>query len=362
MYFTVYCTPKPDSTYIGPSNSQLEDETFAAEFSLLQQSTQLKYLAAESLHLEDGGLWNPSFDHHVWDALSPCVSFSCPGLDEEHWQQTTWGQVLPSLLANGVGKGCVYNACEKPRMFQLVRAPANAFSSLGFVAVGLFALFVTSVDLLYSPRKQGPVILHAILFAAVLVAEGVASFAYHASLTLQMNKLDWRTMLASFASQGFGLMIASTILDRHPVRGWLWAILFLTYTLILLLSLSLACGCFCSIDEMCHSRAWPMLSLATGFFCLSAPLSVEWSTWHCLQLLRDSPKLIVAAAARRRVRYLMWSSVALWLVGYTFKVLDDHQIMCRPLSSFQFVGMMHLAMATAMLLSFLAARTCSELV
>ena len=339
-----------------------QEETHLAEFSLLQQGAAA-YHTASSRRFEERGLWYPSFDHHIWDAFSPCISFSCPGMDEEHWQQMTWGQTLPSLLENGGSKECVYNACEKPRLFQRVRAPANAFSSLGFIAVGLFALLVTCVDLLHARRKQGPVLLHAILFGGVLVAEGTASFAYHASLTLQMNLIDWRTMLASFASQGFGLVIASQTLAHQPLKGWLWAILFLAYTLSLLLSLSLSCGCFCSIEKACHSHVfWPMVCLATVLFCLSAPLSVEWSAWETLQTFQDSPNLSTVAAARRRMRFFMWSSVALWLVGTAFKVLDDHKIMCWPSSLFQFVGLMHLVLAAAMLLSFLAVRTSSELV
>ncbi|CAE7836708.1 unnamed protein product [Symbiodinium sp. CCMP2592] len=327
-----------------------EEETLLAEFSVLQTSSQLNS--------------HPRFDHHVWDAFSPCVSFSCPGIERGQWHQMAWGQVLPSLLENGVCKECVYNACEKPRMFQLVRAPANAFSSLGFVAVGLFALSVTCLDLLHTDApygRHGPVILHGILFGTVLVAEGGASFAYHASLTLQMNILDWRTMLVSFAAQGFGLVIASQTLLRRPVSSWLFAILFLAYSFVLLLSLGLSCGCFCSIDEACNSPVWPMVWLATGLFCLSAPLSVEWSAWQCMQELQDSSQLRIVAAARRRFRYLMWSAVALWLVGYSCKLLDDYQIMCRPSSLFQFVALMHLVMAAAMLLSFLATRTCSKL-
>ena len=334
----------------------------------MQTSSQLKYLSpVESPHFESRSPSKyPRFDHHVWDAFSPCVSFSCPGIDKGQWRQKAWGQVLPSLLENGVSKECVYNACEKPRMFQLVRAPANAFSSLGFVAVGLFALFVTILDLLHADApppygRQGPVILHGLLFGTVLVAEGSASFAYHASLTLQMNVLDWRTMLVSFAAQGFGLVIASQTLLRHPVSSWLFAILFIAYSLILLLSLSLSCGCFCSIDEACDSLVWPMVWLATGLFCLSAPLSVEWSAWQCMQELQDSSQLRIVAATRRRFRYLMGSAVALWLGGYSCKLLDDYQIMCRPSSLFQFVALMHLVMATAMLLSFLATRTCSKL-
>ncbi|CAE7251417.1 unnamed protein product [Symbiodinium sp. CCMP2456] len=156
-----------------------EEETLLAEFSVVQTSSQLIHLSpVESPHFEARSRWHPRFDHHFWDAFSPCVSFSCPGIDRGHWRLMSWGQVLPSLLENGVCRDCIYNACEKPRMFQLVPAPANAFSSLGFVAVGLFALVVAFLDLHGPQWRQGPVIRHGILFGTVLVAEGVASFAY----------------------------------------------------------------------------------------------------------------------------------------------------------------------------------------
>ncbi|CAE7451676.1 unnamed protein product [Symbiodinium natans] len=337
----------------------------ATRWSLEEEQSLLAGLSfVQCSHLQQRGAAPPAkFGYELWDALSPCMSCRCSGT--EHGQQLTWSQVL---LQSPERPECVYNACERPRMFQLVRAPANAFSSLGFLAVGLFILSMAISDLLKATTGKdgpipGPMIFHALVFGAAVVAEGLASFAYHASLTRQMNILDWRTMIASFAGQGFGMVVAGHALARQPVRGWIWATLYLACTLSLLLSLCFNCGCFCSLEDACHSpAAWSITLLASGLLCFSALAFVELTTWHCLQELRNGLELSIAARlARRRIRYFMWSSVAMWLVGYTFKVLDDHQVMCRPSSLFQLVGLMHVLTAAAMLLNFLATRTCVEL-
>lgn len=281
-----------------------------------------------------------------WDRLLPCRSCYCEELDESNtFHARTWGQLLRAGHVQ-----CHYNACEKPRMFQSVRAPANAHSSLAFAFVGVLVLSAASSG--WPPALR----FHMVHYGLVLLAEGAGSFGYHASLTQEMNMIDIRTMMSSLAGQGVGLFLVRSLLLKRPVKAWTWSLSYLVFNVVLFGALFLSCGCVCSLRTSCET-SWMPLYVLIGALCFTAPVALEVSIhFHIL-----SPEMKGDASKNfSRLRWFMWTSVALWPISGLFKVLDDWKVWCNPSSAFQFVAMMHLTMAIAMLLNVLSWTRCIQ--
>eukprot|EP00961_Rhodomonas_salina_P139901 1882695-Rhodomonas_salina.1 len=89
-----------------------------------------------------------------------------------------------------------YEACERVRFHQFVRAPCNAFSSLAYLSAPAFQLATN--EYLWSGETSGLRGLAA-GFGLVSICLGTAiahaSFLYHASATVEMNRLDVRCMI-----------------------------------------------------------------------------------------------------------------------------------------------------------------------
>ena len=227
-----------------------------------------------------------------------------------------------------------------------VGAPANAYSSLAFAFVG--ALVLAAAALGWPPALR----FHMVHYAVVLLAEGAGSFAYHASLTQEMNAVDIRTMFSSLAGQGVGLFLASSLLLKRPVQAWAWSLSYLGFDVVLFGPLFFSCGCFCSLR--CEA-GWMPLYVFIGALCFTAPVALEVSTHFHIPLPEKGETKDFG-----RFRWLMWTSVALWPLSGLFKLLDDWKVWCNPSSAFQFVAMMHITMAVAMLLNVLSWMRCIQ--
>ena len=279
-----------------------------------------------------------------WSQLLPCSSCYCEELGHSNtFHARTWGELLRAGHVQ-----CHYNACEKPRMFESVRAPANAYSSLAFAFVGMLVLSASNSG--WPPALR----FHMVHYGLVLLAEGAASFAYHASLTQEMNTIDFRTMCLCCAGQGVGLFLARSLLLKRPVQAWTWSLSYLGFSIVLFGPLFFSCGCFCSLHISC-ATSWTPLYVLIGALCFSAPVALEVSThFHIPSPEKGETKDF------SRFRWFMWTSVALWPLAGLFKLLDDWKVWCNPSSAFQFVAMMHITMSIAMLLNVLSWTRCID--
>jgi len=89
-----------------------------------------------------------------------------------------------------------YEACERVRFHSFVRAPCNAFTSLAYLSAPVYQ--IATNEHMWAGQKRGLRGLAA-GFGLVSIVLGTAlahaSFLYHASATVEMNRLDVRCMM-----------------------------------------------------------------------------------------------------------------------------------------------------------------------
>ena len=120
-------------------------------------------------------------------------------LTESAWDGLTYGNTWDGKDTS-VGPD-EYEACERVRRTSGVRARSNAYSSAFYLGAPTFQL--ASNGYLWGARSSRGLRGAAALFGLVSAALGVAlvhaSFLYHASITVEFNRVDVRAALHSLA-------------------------------------------------------------------------------------------------------------------------------------------------------------------
>ena len=278
-----------------------------ASLALVQHSSVQLHRTKEYLLANRTSLKEASQGSRLWSAMLPCRSCYCDGLED---MKVSWGELLQGVASDD--PSCHYNACEQPRIFDAIRAPANALSNLGFVAAGLIVLAMKETERWRSCRSWR---LHTVLLGMVILAEGLASFGYHASLTTELNVIDVRTMYLSFVGQSFGIFLARSLLLQQPIQAWVWVLSYLGITLTLLLSLLLPCGCFCSLSKQCSRSFWTAGWIVAGCLFFLAPISLEMS-------LRSPAFKVASSSDLLHARKLQCASMVFWIFAGLFMLVD----------------------------------------
>ena len=94
-----------------------------------------------------------------------------------------------------VAGGNAFHFCEANHMDEAIRQPANTWSNLGYLAVGLFALTLGIHDYKNKARRDSENFLvryplFSVMYALSCFYLFIGSFMYHASLTAFFQKLD----------------------------------------------------------------------------------------------------------------------------------------------------------------------------
>lgn len=218
-------------------------------------------------------------------------------LDYHNWQPAT----------------CVVNGncfCESTHP-TAVAQPANTFSNLFYVLVGLLAL----ADHLQLPLTQAPLIrrrAYAFTFAMGIVVVGLGSWFYHASLSFVGQ---WFDLLGMYLIVSFILLY--NLARLRPLPGWVFALFYF--------SLNLGLGIWQAL--------LPNLRRETFLVLLLAALGLE-----ALILLRRKPAIQVG---------LFFAGLGTFAAGYFFWLLDNGRAWCSPASWLQGHSLWHLCGAAA---------------
>lgn len=195
--------------------------------------------------------------------------------------------------------------CEAPRD-ALVRQPANAWSNLGIVALGL--------AILWAARRE-PDGRHAATYGALVAFLGAGSFFFHASLTWAGEGID---VLGMYLVVGYLALIGLKRAGRLPGPFPAWFAGLAAVSSAVLLS------------ETGHALRQPLFG---GL--LAGLLAVE-----CLP------------SDRRPDRRWLAGALGLFLVAFTLWTLDRRRILCAPESWLQGHAVWHLLCAGALGLLF----------
>ena len=229
-----------------------------------------------------------------------------------NWLNYTWaGWRLATCMPNS----CF---CEATRDGFLVRQPANTYSNLSFVLVGLLILGQAGT------RREGtrPPRAHSMVYGLAVTAIGAGSFFYHASLTFTGQWFDLMGMylLATF--------IALYNLSRlRPLGGLVFATAYVVLNTIL--------GIVLAVNPAIRIR------LFSGLIWIGLALEV-------IILLTHRPNI--------KTRYFIASLVA-FIVAYIIWTLDENGTLCAPASLVQGHAIWHVLTALAAGLLFVYYRS-----
>lgn len=246
-----------------------------------------------------------------------------------------WGSenIWTSLAAAG---GNALHFCELNRVDELVRQPANTWSNLAFVAVGLVVMAIGFADLKQGmERRKSPNFLvrypiFSILYGLSAVYVGVGSLLYHASLTAFFQKHDQMGMYALI------FMILAFSFNRIFPAIKLWG----------------------------SWRSFHLFNIAGAFFSFL----MVFGLWQYFNINIFFPIAIgVVLISHLYYEFFMKKSVAFtkyiliallsFATGFAIWMLDRSHIVCSPESWFQGHAVWHLLSAMSALLIYMYYRT-----
>ncbi len=212
--------------------------------------------------------------------------------------------------------------CER-RLSGAVAQPSNTFSNLGFVAVGLFILFVTLQNKPDVPENliQGQR-TYPLVYSLTLVMIGLGSMFYHASLTFASQ---WVDVMGMYLLITFVLFY--TLARWQGLTGKQFAVGYLLSNLLL--------GTALIIVPQFRRQIFGLLALSAVvleimFLCIRRP------------------------EIKKR---FFWSALAAFAAGFIIWNLDHTGIFCHPESWLQGHAIWHLLSAEAAWLLYLYYRS-----
>lgn len=208
-----------------------------------------------------------------------------------------------------------YEACERVRFRRGVRAPSNAYSSAFYLCAPAFQL-ATNVHL-WGVQGRGGLSGVAALFGLMSIVLGVAlahaSFLYHASITVELNRLDVRFMMLFTLHNTWKCFYMGARLLLYPRLGTAaWRGLLRTYLAPALGGASLGALALAAATDSLHRNYDVLLQSAIAFMFLG---SAGWA------ITSSQPP----GGLGRRAGQL---HLALFLVGIALKLLDDSKALC----------------------------------
>jgi len=233
-----------------------------------------------------------------------------------------------------------YNAltfCEHNRFCEAIVQPANTWSNLGFLVVGLMCLFIGIND--FKVRKPSTTNLlvryptFSILLGASCIYLFIGSFFYHASLSLFFQKLDITGMYAVALS-----LIAYNMFRFFPTRYSKKKDEYISsHHLIITLGVLFNIVFFAGLWKVNVNILFP----AVIIILLAINVAYNIGKKHISKLYRHLFKL---------------SSIILVLSGLLW-ILDREDIMCIPTSIWQGHAFWHILNAISIFLLYMCYRT-----
>lgn len=246
-----------------------------------------------------------------------------------------WGSqnIWMSLTVAG---GNALHFCELNRVDELIRQPANTWSNLGFVAVGLLVIAVGFADLKQgmARRKSHNFLVRypifSILFGLSAIYVGLGSLLYHASLTEFFQKHDQMGMYALVF-----VILAFSLNRIFPAIK-----LFGNWRSFHLFNLAGAAVSFLAVFVV-----WQFLNINTFF-----PIALG------LVLITHLYYEFFVKKSTAFTKYILIALLS-FAVGFTIWMLDRSHIVCSPESWFQGHAVWHLLSALSALLIYMYYRT-----
>ena len=198
--------------------------------------------------------------------------------------------------------------CELPRTGELVLQPANSWSSLGFVAVGVWILLART-----NARETAFSGWPALWFAFTAIVIGVGSFLLHATLTLWGQFAD---VLGMYLLSGFMLVYALQRWRNLP-HG-------------------LAVGLYVAVCAVLIGFLWIMPETRRWLFALVLLIAIP------LELALARPK-----RPGVEVRWFVYGLIAN-TVAFAIWILDNTGTLCAPDSLLQGHAIWHALGAAAL--------------
>ncbi len=228
--------------------------------------------------------------------------------------------------------------CEENHWDKVVVQPANTWSNLGFLLVGLF-IFVTGFDDYKIKKKHGdktirnliaqyPIFSFLIGFSCIYLFLG--SFLYHASVRYLPQKLDITSMYFLTVSLLAFSLFRSRFLDQDSKRKTIlpWIVLGVIIANIFI---------FIYIMEINVNLLFP-------FFIIAVFLA------NFAYALRNNKK-------KSMPRITLYLSLFVMTISFTMWILDREDIMCNSGSIFQGHAIWHVLNATSILLLYMHYRS-----
>lgn len=231
--------------------------------------------------------------------------------------------------------GNAFQFCETNRMDEIIRQPANTWSNLGFLAVGLFALTLAVHDFKNKERKQSTNFLvrypmFSLLYGLSCIYLFTGSFLYHASLTSYFQRMDQSGMMAVIAMI---LVLNLYKIFPHFRRKGEWRS---SHAIAMILAVAFNLFIFRHLLTININLLFPALALlviASGFF-------------YAFKIRNNSFFLNYMYAAF----LILFFAVGIW-------ILDRTHTLCSPDSMLQGHALWHLLTATSIFFIYLYYRS-----
>jgi len=237
-------------------------------------------------------------------------------------------------------KSAQYNAltfCEHNRFCEAIVQPANTWSNLGFLMVGLMCLFIGINDFKVRNPDTDNLLARYPMFSILLgvscIYLFIGSFFYHASLTYFFQKLDITGMYAVALS-----LIAYNMFRFFPTRYRKKKNLHRSsHHLIITLGILFNVVFFAGLWKVNVNYLFPAVILILMFVNILYNLSRD----HISKIYKYLFRLSMIA---------LFLSAALW-------ILDREDIWCIPTSIWQGHALWHILNALSIFLLYLCYRT-----
>ena len=242
--------------------------------------------------------------------------------------QDIWGR-FPAAVGNA------FQFCESNRMADLIRQPANTWSNLIYLLVGLFIFSVGIHDYKNKERKERPNFLvkyplFTIMYAFACFYLFVGSFLFHASLTRYHQILDQSAMLVlTNVLLGF---ILYNIFPTYFVKG----IEKSTHAFMMLLIVVLNYFVFLSVNIININVVFPIILLVIIGIGVYKYKKVKSISYY--------------------IKYML-ISLLFMLIATSIWILDRSHILCNPTSYMQGHAVWHVLNGVSILLAYLYFRT-----
>lgn len=233
------------------------------------------------------------------------------------WVNYSWAGWQPA--------SCMPNRCFCEALHDgFVRQPANAFSNLAFVLVGLLLIAIARDDWTRGVKdnRMQTERSYPIIFGIAMIVIGVGSFFYHASMTFVSQ---WFDLMGMYLFTTFALVY--TYARLRPIRSPMFLLAYAVMNVML--------GYLLIVN--------PEVRRQTFAAVVYAIIALE-----VLVLLVERPKI--------KMRYF-FSALITFAVGYAIWIPDEANLNCNPSSLIQGHAVWHLLAAVAAFLLFLYYRS-----